>query len=986
MSHAPFHPLGSLLPGVLALAVALTTAITATAAPPGVWYFNTTVSDATAGKDRVRVVVGGQWQRPPTDLESVHLAWGFLESDRQSDLYPENNLAVTGIWQLTGGGEGGEPRSWELTSDAGFPRILWGPGWELWLEEQSQDDRWTWSDLLDAVEAAWRQTALGADEDRLGLMPIGALGPCTVLSQAVTTGAPDFWSEQTLPHHALASVPGRPYAAPAAPVASPPPARPAAGEAVRTHRFLRWLQPPQDGDECSGAHPLTLFTAPSGPLLSVPGATVLRSTFFDLDPDPNIWFPSQRRYTPLAPPATNTTATSVQASSQLCDLPAFAPLCQHQEALRGRLYAWDAPPALEEEQTLVEALTNACARVLGPVENPEATAYCTTPAPASSSRYRVGYGGPWSLAPGWEEIWDPATGKVRWQVPADAPEEIELRLLDGSMSKIRVLSTVDARNATDAAPGLTTLQAVALGVVTGTLLTTLLGLSALWYKRRNVAGATPATAAAALPPPDFSVDEALRDQLQHLEETVQQVTSRVDELDSNQRVYGQTQATLEETQATLGEVQAAIERIRTEAQTVAQTAAQSQLEQLRADLREDPWQCLAVADPQPRFQALEQSQVRHEQLIADLHLLVEQFSIKLPTDELKRELEGKIERLRDELRQAAQADHERARRQLAVFQRGVDLEHLEELLVIFQEQPDLLKQLHDLARRAPQTTWWGLLDPSGTPARRLSIEAAAQRTRENYTRAADALQHLPNGRRRALLETCESAAQLGLWIDQLWPALKRAYGAEPEDLFKDLPPPSQKEWRNSYKTLWRFAALEAPVFRHLAEPSGSLRPSPSEGELLARFLDGGDDFHRQIHLYFKPPGEPGRLAEVVLALQYIVEAYPIEHLSLDQWKALRDELAAGAQSSHLQPDFHQLVKSLAATLGLDYRPLCYYSSHYGRSETDFIEDQVSAISLADRLGFIAQTESTLVVRLHEPFLFDSETGSYRSGHALVSDA
>ncbi len=82
---------------------------------------------------------------------------------------------------------------------------------------------------------------------------------------------------------------------------------------------------------------------------------------------------------------------------------------------------------------------------------------------------------------------------------------------------------------------------------------------------------------------------------------------------------------------------------------------------------------------------------------------------------------------------------------------------------------------------------------------------------------------------------------------------------------------------------------------------------------------------------------------------------------------------------------HQLVSDLAAGLGLNYRAVRYYSSHYDRPEMEFIKESISAVSLAERLGFAAQTEPTLVVRLHEPFLFNAETGSFLSGHALVSD-
>ena len=86
----------------------------------------------------------------------------------------------------------------------------------------------------------------------------------------------------------------------------------------------------------------------------------------------------------------------------------------------------------------------------------------------------------------------------------------------------------------------------------------------------------------------------------------------------------------------------------------------------------------------------------------------------------------------------------------------------------------------------------------------------------------------------------------------------------------------------------------------------------------------------------------------------------------------------------LEEDFHRLVAQVAAGVGLRYRPVPYYKSRTDQSEYAFVRQQVSPISLSERVGFKATTEKETIVRLGRPFFAQVDTGIYYSGHAHVA--
>ncbi len=957
---SPERPGRRLRPALAALAVAglVAGARPAVAAAPGVWYFNAMGTNA----DRTRLVVGGSWEQPPANPDSVLLAWGFLERGRQTHLYPETGVDISGEWLI---GAGGTPaKSWRVDPALGFPPILWGPGRELWLDEPAVGDaEWTWPDLLDAVEAAWRHTALNAEDSTpLGLVPIGRLGNCDVLSRAVDQRAPDSWLEKTLPHHALASVAGLPYTSSSTDDDAKP---------VRVRRFVRWLQPQEPDVDCAGTAELTLFTAGQAPLLTIPEVAVRPAGFFDLDVESDTWYPGSRRLSPVSA-ATPTVTVQESAAADWCDLPDIAPLCRRQEKLRSRVYTWSGEAAAGLESQLAQALISACTSVFTTGGDPEAAAHCSSTdgwRNESFAHYRVGYAGPWTLSSpaGWTETWDPAAMRVHWTPPASITGDVDLRLLDGGLLTVRAPAEGDR----PVPPGPGNMRIEREVVIVGASAIGVVALALIgWHlRRRRQTRAEPAAPPVAPRPAATQAGDLMAESIA----TLEQAGVRLDgDLRQQKKELEKQREALEEHRRALVELD----------------DQKSFIDQLR----DDPWQALGVKpppDPEPRLAALESLQAEQSQQVADLQSLTQLIARRPDLDELRRDLtpaSEQIVQLSEVPTSSFQDDLRRhpARLQTMLHQTP-DIERLESLLASFRQQPELLEQLHDLVRRAPRATWWTLLERDGESSRRLSVEEEERRARERYAQAADELDRLPRPRREALCRAFDAASRLGYWIVQLWPAMRRALRVEPDELWQRLPEPAQEEWRRSQKILWQFAAVDACVFRCLAAPPSGFVPSALEGALLGQLLRGDGDFEQRVRTFFKPPGAAGRLAEVVLALQYLVEAYPVEHLSREEWQVMHGELVAGVQGAQLPSDFHELVSDLASGLGLCYRAVRYYSSHYDRPEMEFIKESVSAVSLAERLGFAAQTEPTLVVRLHEPFLFNAETGSFQSGHALVSD-
>ena len=257
-----------------------------------------------------------------------------------------------------------------------------------------------------------------------------------------------------------------------------------------------------------------------------------------------------------------------------------------------------------------------------------------------------------------------------------------------------------------------------------------------------------------------------------------------------------------------------------------------------------------------------------------------------------------------------------------------------------------------------------------------------------FDRLCRELAELPEEEHGPLSAALEAAGQLGDWIDRLWPALQTVVG-DLEALPRSLPDPAADEWRQAIRALETFSRIDAAALRQLHRGPHDSRQVPLDGAETAFFEQVGlfaDDrpLAERMKRYLAPFDHLGRLGEVTLALQYLVEAYPIEQLAKDQRSRLRQALAEVHRPTDCEQDFHSLIARIAAGVGLRYRPVRYYKSRTDQSDYAFVRQQISPISLSERVGFEATTEKTIIVRLGRPFFFQLSSDIYYAGHARVA--
>lgn len=250
------------------------------------------------------------------------------------------------------------------------------------------------------------------------------------------------------------------------------------------------------------------------------------------------------------------------------------------------------------------------------------------------------------------------------------------------------------------------------------------------------------------------------------------------------------------------------------------------------------------------------------------------------------------------------------------------------------------------------------------------------------------LLRLEESERRLLADGLEAMSELGHWIELLWPVLREASGRDLDSVASGLPLPAAEEWRRAREILEEFSHRDAVAARRI------LHRLSDEGRdtagVTADFLDcsgrigRGLTFPERLKRYLEPFDHTGRLGRVTLALQYLLEAYPVEQLEPDRRTFLRHTMAEAAGSVRLAEDFHILIARIAAGVGLDYRAVSYYKGRLDQSEYAFVRGQVSPISLTERVGFAAATDPAVIVRLERPFFFHGANHVYYAGHAHVA--
>ncbi len=246
---------------------------------------------------------------------------------------------------------------------------------------------------------------------------------------------------------------------------------------------------------------------------------------------------------------------------------------------------------------------------------------------------------------------------------------------------------------------------------------------------------------------------------------------------------------------------------------------------------------------------------------------------------------------------------------------------------------------------------------------------------------------LAGGERRRLAAGLAAASQLGEWIECLWPVLETAAGRDAHATA--LPGPAAAECRSADRILRDYCRCDAGALRHLGrlvngDSGNGSRPAAAGFFERSGLIAGERPLPERLRRYLEPFDHLGRLGEVTLALQYLLEAFPVEQLSRDQRSRLRRKLVAAVRDAGLEPDFHLLVTRIAAGVGLRYRPVRYYQSRTDQSEYAFVRQQVSPISLSERVGYDATAERQVIVRLERPFFAQMSSDIYHAGHAHVA--
>ncbi len=912
---------------------------------PGVWFLD----EAAGAADQRRLVVGGTVQDPPASEAAACLGWSWRDPGPDVELYPDADdgtfLAPLATWSLTAGGETVAPETCRPAgTPAPFPGLGLGPADELWLlapearqpdtvaPEVRQPDAAPWADLLHTVEAAYRQST----PSPLGAQIIGDLEGCAVRSLPVALDTRlDRWSPLELfaGRASGATLAGRASGATLAERASGAPApEDGTGDAggreqlIRTRRFSWWIEPPAPGASCTtavGRGTLRLFPVPT------------------------------------EAEDTGDAATDRAGGAQK----------KHLFFLTVAGVDWQRLPfsALDPDDWSPRL------RRLLPSPAPDATAAAREisirPDPEQRQALLAGRALDLCAVAGLDQLCARNARARRQLYTAIARPDAEIPWPEEHLLAAREACRAALADAVSEATAACTTPELWQRPIAGALVAGFSGevlltegpvIRETWHDgtvewRLDTGGGDPRQALAATP------DLELR-------------------LLDGTRVPIATKALLDPP---------ATRMARWQWWALGAGA-------LMAFAALGSW-LLARRRGAPRLAADAQGREELEQLIegaVDRRLSalgsLHAPAAPVPGDEPAGGLSA--QQVQDLARHAA-AEAVAARLTGA----GSDLEqhataHQRRLDGVAQELAQQLEQslaalgeeLRESLRHEAQSLSQGLsqdLGTSASPFQLLSRELA----------------ELPEKQRQPVMTALAALGRLGDWIDRLWPVLQAVAGRDLDSIPQDLSDPAAGEWRRAVQALDAFCRWDAAVFRRLGSgvpPKGDqreVRPLEDAADPLAIavFEDAGlfaaeRPVDERLKRHLEPFDQIGRLGEVTLALQYLVEAFPIEQLSKDQRSRFRRELVQAQRAAGLEEDFHQLVTRVAAGIGLRYRPVRYYKSRTDQSEDAFVRQQVSPISLSERVGFDATTDKALIVRLERPFFFQLDTGIYYTGHAHVA--
>ncbi|WP_420129155.1 hypothetical protein [Longimicrobium sp.] len=216
---------------------------------------------------------------------------------------------------------------------------------------------------------------------------------------------------------------------------------------------------------------------------------------------------------------------------------------------------------------------------------------------------------------------------------------------------------------------------------------------------------------------------------------------------------------------------------------------------------------------------------------------------------------------------------------------------------------------------------------------------------------------------------------------------------------EDKPHSAQNEWSRSVTALEMYAHVSGADIEHLLlwldDPRTEVDPgvyqrlnrlgwfpgarATPEGHVPRSAWDA-------VRTYFKQGGRVGRLDEVVLAVQYITEAFPAEQLDAS---AAREYSGLLERQGWSADRLHQRVEAVAREWGLAYHRVRYHVDMWNRPPlSGVIGHNVVLIQLSERVGKKVQVESRhTVVRLERAFFtFALATGGgHFDGVACVSN-
>ena len=890
---------------------------------PGVWYFN--LAD---DKDRVRIVVGGTSSSPPKDLSDVHLAWGLYEQNRKDTdlMMPSEVVEVSSQWLLSSSPAVKQPLLWN-GDDASVehPRFLAGPGGELWVEEESTE--WGWSQVLDALEAAWRQTSLDGAA-RMDLIEIGTFGRCKVISRAVPDlgdDMPDAW----VPDRALSasSLGNEPYASRSTQAVAQ-----GIGESVRFHQFQRWLVP-NSGIGCvpSEDAEFRAFAARGEALLTL-SSGIRGVDLSEVDPAGD-WDPGRRAL--LSDAVRNGLAslsvdrkTIGENAKDLCSIAELSSACETRALRRAQAYVWSENPSSENLKELARLLAKNCSKALG------------TPCDLASPQ---GWGSSFahylthSLGPVESgvvtETWT-GDSSVAWELTALGDQLPGTVQLPGGHSL--TLSTEGAQvsdSSTDQ------VQLLLLGAIGGLAALVCVVVIRKWIVRGEARESGPVGGGS---------DEVFPEGLRHGPPAVD--------------------ARADPTIAVIGDCDEVISN--EVGMDHKEEDEQSGSEDQNSLLQELEGLSSEVAEIDERLGGMERRLDELEKIIPTIdsyHAAKESVDSRL----------GLVEASMDRQLQVS-----------PIAGAGGSSADAGPLARLLTDNPSLLATLKILAEQVPPEAIAALTDEGRTFASRQSLEREKKKITEVFNSLTQELEIAPSNLRVPVSASLEACSRLGYWIQYFWPALDASLDHGLKGVVDGLPAPARQEWLNARKRLTYFSLVEARLFRRLADGRADrTEPSIVEGNVLMS-LQGqeAENFIERLRKYFCFAGDAGRFGALVTSLQYVLEAFTVEHLKKEERAKLHQRLRAAQEEAGLSLDVHQMLERLAEGIGLEYVPVRYYTNAEAPEYRKIIKDRMSAIDLSERIGFDVRTAHGTVVRLHQPFLFEKDTGMYLSGHVLVAAA